>query len=231
MTSELDETGAEAAVRPPAPSRGRILVVTGLLVLVAVVAGLLIGRVTAASAPPTPSDTSAEAGFARDMQTHHGQAVEMALLVRDRSDDPEIRLLALDIATAQTQQQGQMFAWLAMWGLPQTSSEPEMTWMSRPALDGSGGHSEHSAGDHVPGEPMPGLASFEQMQALQQAEGVEAERLFLELMIAHHIGGVEMAEAVVARSDEQVVLDLAAGMIALQQKEIDYMTELLEARQ
>ena len=78
---------------------------------------------------------------------------------------------------------------------------------------------------------MPGLATFEQMQALQQAEGVEAERQFLELMIAHHIGGVEMAEAVVARSNEQVVLDLAAGMIALQQKEIDYMTELLAARQ
>lgn len=231
MTSELDATDEALATRPATPSRARILVATGLLVLVAVVVGLIIGRVSAASAPPTPSDTSAEAGFARDMQTHHGQAVEMALLVRDRSDDPEIRLLALDIATAQTQQQGQMFAWLAMWGLPQTSSEPEMTWMTRPALDGSAGHGEHSGGEHVPGEPMPGLATFEQMQALQAADGVEAERLFLELMIAHHIGGVEMAEAVLARSDETVVVNLAQGMIALQQKEIDYMAELLDARQ
>lgn len=231
MTAEHTLPGTEATVRPSAPSRARLVVAAALLVLVAVVVGLIVGRVTAASAPPTPSDTSAEAGFARDMQVHHGQAVEMALLVRDRTEDPEIRLLALDVATGQTQQQGQMYAWLAMWGLPQTSSEPEMTWMTRPPLDGSASHGEHSGTEHVPGEPMPGLATFEQMQALQQAEGVEAERLFLELMIAHHIGGVEMAEAVVARSDEPVVLDLAAGMIALQQKEIDYMTELLDARQ
>jgi uncharacterized protein (DUF305 family) len=212
----------------PAPvGRARLLVVVGLLVLVSVVIGVLVGRVTA-SGTPMPGESSAEAGFARDMQVHHGQAVEMSLLVRERSDDPEIRLLALDIATAQTQQQGQMFAWLAMWGLPQTSSSDEMEWLARPVIDGSAGHDGH--GDHVPGEPMPGVASFEQMQALQNATGVEAERLYLELMIEHHIGGVEMAEAVIARSDHPLVTPLAQGMVQLQQKELDYMAELLADR-
>lgn len=222
-TAEGDSPGAV-----PPLSRTRLAVVGVLLVLVALVAGVLLGRLSSGAPAPMPSDSSAEAGFARDMQVHHGQAVEMALLVRDRSDDAEIRLLALDIATAQTQQQGQMFAWLAMWGLPQTSTAPEMEWLSRPVIDGSAGHDGHSA--HVPGEPMPGVASFEQMQALQSATGVEAERIFLELMIAHHQGGVDMAEAVLARSDHPQVRALAEGMVQLQQKELDYMAELLADR-
>jgi uncharacterized protein (DUF305 family) len=213
---------------PTTLSRPRLIVVAALLVLVAIVVGVIIGRVTATTSAPAPSESSAEAGFARDMQVHHGQAVEMALLVRDRSDDPEIRLLALDIATAQAQQQGQMFAWLAMWGLPQTSSEPEMEWLSRPVIDGSAGHEGH--GGHTPGEPMPGVATFEQMQALENATGVEAERIFLELMIAHHRGGVEMAEAVLARSTQPQVTTLANGMVMLQSKELDYMAELLADR-
>ncbi len=222
------EASAAASATTPAPlGRARLMVVVGLLILVALIIGALVGRMTA-SGTPMPSESSAEAGFARDMKVHHGQAVEMSLLVRDRSDDPEIRLLALDIATAQTQQQGQMFAWLAMWGLPQTSSADEMEWLSRPVIDGSAGHDGHGA--HTPGEPMPGVATFEQMQALQNATGVAAERLYLELMIEHHIGGVEMAEAVLARSDDPVVTQLARGMVQLQQKELDYMAELLADR-
>jgi len=222
-------TEPAAARAAPALSRPRLIVAAALLILVALVVGTLVGRVTATgTAAPVPTESSAEAGFARDMQVHHGQAVEMALLARDRSDDAEIRLLALDIATAQTQQQGQMFAWLTLWGLPQTSSEPEMEWLSRPVIDGSAGHDGH--GGHTPGEPMPGVATFEQMQALQNASGVEAERLFLELMIAHHEGGVEMAEAVIARSGHRQVTGLARGMILLQSKELNYMSELLAAR-
>jgi len=209
-------------------SRARLLVAGGVLVLVALVIGVLVGRVTGITAVTTPSDTSAEAGFTRDMQVHHGQAVEMALLVRDRSDDPAIRLLALDIATAQTQQQGQMFAWLATWNLPQTTSEPEMQWLTRPVIDGSANSDGH--GGHTPGEPMPGVASFDHMQALHNATGVEAESLFLELMIAHHQGGVEMAEAVIARSTNSLVTGLAEGMLQSQSKELDYMSELLAAR-
>ena len=208
--------------------RTRLAVVGALLVLVALVAGVLLGRATGPSAPATPSATSAEAGFARDMQTHHAQAVDMAILVREATDDPEVRLLALDILTAQSQQMGQMYAWLVSWGVPQTSTELPMAWMARPALDGD--HDEHSE-SHVPGERMPGLATPEQMAALADAEGVDAERLFLELMTEHHIGGVEMAEAVLARTELPLVTNLANGMVQLQSKEIDYMRELLEARQ
>ena len=68
-------------------------------------------------------DFGADAGFARDMQTHHAQAVEMAFLVRDRTDDAEVRTVAYDIITSQQQQAGQMYGWLVQWGLDQTGRD------------------------------------------------------------------------------------------------------------
>ncbi|PWB97392.1 DUF305 domain-containing protein [Homoserinimonas hongtaonis] len=205
-------------------------IILGAAVLVGVAFGL--GRVSVPATDSTPSSTSAEAGFSRDMQTHHLQAVEMSLIVRDLTDDPEIRMLAYDIATAQQQQAGQMFGWLTVWGVPQAAPEPSMTWMTRPTLDGA--THDHGSGDsgssHVPGGPMPGLATDEQLATLKSLTGVEAEKYFLELMIAHHVGGVEMAEAVLDRSDERVVVALAKGMVKVQQKEIDLMNDLLAER-
>src|SRR5262245_60788609 len=79
-----------------------------------------------------PRERSAEVGFARDMATHHAQAVNLATLLRDRSDDEEMRQLALDIMLTQQAQIGQMQGWLAVWGLPNVSLEPAMAWMEMP---------------------------------------------------------------------------------------------------
>jgi uncharacterized protein (DUF305 family) len=221
------------------PSRGRItrrvvagVIAGGLLIAASFAAGSLSAPVASA-----PSTTSVEAGFARDMQTHHNQAVEMSLIVRDLTDDPDVRLLAYDIATSQSQQAGQMYGWLDQWNLPQTSPEPVMTWMSRPALTGGGMDHDSmestgspSTGDHEPGGVMPGMASAEQLAELKSLTGVEAERMFLTLMIAHHHGGVEMAEAVLDRSRERVVRTLATGIVTSQSSEIDYMQALLDER-
>lgn len=204
--------------------RRTLAVVLTAILLLAV--GFGVGRLGVPSAG-TPGDTSAEAGFARDMQVHHEQAVELSLLVRDRTDDENLLLLADDIAIAQAQQSGQMYAWLAEWGLSQAPAEPRMTWMTRPALDGSHGHDDESPA-HEPGEPMPGLATFEQIEQLKSVSGVEAERLFLELMIEHHKGGVAMAEAVLERTGYPVVVDLARGMVTVQDSEIDLMQGMLE---
>lgn len=216
------------------PSGGRRirLIVAGvvaaaLLIVAAFAAGSLSAPVTSA-----PSNTSAEAGFARDMQTHHNQAVEMSLIVRDLTDDPAVRLLAYDIATSQAQQSGQMNGWLTVWNLPQTSPEPSMTWMSRPALSGVSHEGMSGMGDdssHTPGGPMPGMATAEQLASLKAATGTDAERIYLQLMIAHHLGGVEMADAALLRSNERVVRSLASSIVKAQTSEIGYMQELLDA--
>ena len=149
------------------------------------------------------------------------------MIVRDATDDPEVRLLAYDIATAQAQQAGQMYGWLNTWGVSQAGREPSMTWMSRPAQGEE--HDSHLA-THTPGAPMPGLATSAQIEELRAATGVEAERRFLELMIVHHQGAVDMAEAVLARSSNDVVVSLATSIVASQTSEMALMEEMLAER-
>ncbi|RFA20358.1 hypothetical protein B7R25_10260 [Subtercola boreus] len=215
----------------------RIAIAIGAVLLVAV--GLIVGRVTTPSVT-YPTTLSAEAGFARDMQVHHQQAIDMAMTVREQTTDPEIRQLAYDIATSQGQQAGQMYAWLNLWGLPQASPTPQMTWMTLPTLDQNASdhgmnmgstESTPGAGDaFAAGATMPGMASAADLSRLGTLTGVDAEKLFLTLMIAHHKGGVEMAKALDERSTDPNVLALANSIIKAQTSEIGYMTELLAAR-
>ncbi len=209
------------------PSRRRIvLVLVVLLVAVAVaVSAYSVGRLST-RASTAPTSNGPEAGFARDMQVHHTQGVQLALIVRDATDDPEIRTMAYDIATTQAQQSGQMYGWLATWGLPQYSNAAPMAWMPT-SMEGS-----QSAASPPPADgTMPGLATPEQIAALADSSGVEAERLFLELMITHHLGAVEMAQGVLGLTDNPVVTTLAQSILASQQAEIDTMRKMLAERQ
>jgi uncharacterized protein (DUF305 family) len=209
-----------------------VLLITALVtaVLVGVVA-YSAGRLSALG-DVGPADTSAEAGFARDMQVHHNQGVELAMMVRDRTDDPEVRLLGYDIALAQGQQSGQLYGWLTQWGLSQAGSEASMiwmTWMTRPGRAGTAAGHAHTA-VLTPGERMPGLATPAQVAELSAASGVDAERIFLALMIAHHEGALEMAEAALDRSGHAAVRAFATSVITSQTSEIDVMKSMLTRR-
>src|SRR5690242_5851457 len=104
--------------------RSWLPLILGLAALVLAIMG-----VTAVESGRPPSDTSLEAGFARDMMVHHDQAVTMAMLIRDRTEDPVLRSVATDMVLTQQNQIGQMFGWLNVWGLPATGTQPAMTWM------------------------------------------------------------------------------------------------------
>ena len=203
----------------PLPRRGLGTGVVALLAVLALVLGAVSTWAVMRDSGPTVPDFGVDAGFARDMQTHHQQAVEMAFLVRDRTEDPAVRTLAFDIITSQQQQAGQMYGWLVQWGLPQTGSRPPMAWVG-------GEHAAHTAA----GEPMPGLATTAQLDRLRAARGAAAERLFLQLMIAHHRGGVEMADAAVADASTDEVRTLASAMASAQTSEISLMESMLAER-
>jgi uncharacterized protein (DUF305 family) len=205
--------------------RGITLVV--LAALAALVSVFVLGRLSAGPTAAAPSTDSAAAGFLRDMQVHHAQAVELALLVRDRTDDPTVRQIAYDIAVSQSTQAGTMYGLLDGWNLPQLSSQPAMTWTLQPTIDGSAGGG-HQMDPQAP-DGMPGMATAAELDALRAAEGEDAVRLFLTLMIAHHVGGVDMAEAVLARTDVPQVVCLATGIERAQRAEITAMHELLDA--
>lgn len=190
------------------------------------VAVAIIGLAAAAcgwSRPP--ADDSPEAGFARDMATHHDQAVEMAFILRDVTADPRLRALTYDIIVTQAAQRGVFMGWLQQWGLPQASSGPRMAWMPAAA------HSAHVHAAAATGEGlMPGMASAREMQALRAAPPAEAEILFLKLMIRHHEGGVQMARALLALSRNEPVVTMARSVDASQAAEITLMKELLAER-
>ncbi|MGW5005707.1 DUF305 domain-containing protein [Streptomyces parvulus] len=166
-----------------------------------------------------PSADSADAGFARDMSVHHQQAVEMSYVVRDRTDDEEVRRLAYDIAQTQANQRGMMIGWLDLWGLPKVSSDPPMSWM------GMGG--APSAGE---GSLMPGMATDAEMERLGTLNGKRAEVYYLQLMTEHHKGGVHMAKGCVEKCSVGVEKRLAGGMVESQQSEIRLMADLLAER-
>lgn len=178
--------------------------------------------VVRATTSTSVADTGADAGFSRDMQTHHRQAVEMAFIIRDRTDDAAVRTLAYDIATSQQQQAGQMYGWLVQWGLPQTAPRGPMAWAD------DGDTSQRSA-DGMPAM-MPGMATDQQLDELRTARGVEAERIFLRLMIDHHRGGVAMAEAALADAKTPEVRTLAGAIDRAQTTEIELMTSMLADR-
>ena len=177
----------------------------------------------------TPSSDSPEAGFARDMQIHHAQAVEMALVVREKSQDPALRSLAYDIATSQQQQQGQMYAWLEMWALPKVAGSEPMAWMNGMDHTKMSGSASMRMG-LMPDGRMPGMASEADLARLGKLGGKDAEILFLELMIAHHEAGVMMAEAALQMTEEPVVRRLASAIRTAQASEIKTMRDMLADR-
>ncbi len=161
-----------------------------------------------------PGDHSVEAGFARDMNVHHEQAVAMSLLARDHTADPAIRSLATDILLTQQNQIGQMLGWLNVWGLPATGREPPMSWMGHPTTG-----------------LMPGMASPEEMADLARLSGTASDIEFLRLMIQHHQGGIPMADAALARGGNAAVRDLARAIVVAQEAEIAIMEEMLRERE
>ena len=207
------------------PGRGVLVVVAVAALVLGGLGGALLARQPALTAA---SEASVDAGFARDMQAHHAQAVELAVLVRDRSTDEEVRTVALDILLTQQNQIGQMAGWLATWGLPAASSAPVMAWM-----DGEHGHAGGSA---TPGAgdagyaAMPGWVSRADLARLTAATGTDADRLFLELMIPHHEGGVEMAQYAVDHAQRPQVVALARGIVTAQERELRVLHDMLDAR-
>ena len=212
---------------PSAGSSRRWFVVAVALILIAGLA-FAVGRFSTFGSQATassPGTSSPEAGFSRDMQVHHAQAIEMAMEIYRKTDDDELRVLSYDIATGQAGQRGEMFDWLVRWGLPQ-SGGPMMQWMD--ASDAGHAHGGSSA------EPMTddeahaamGMASDDEIAALEAATGMAADCQFLTLMIRHHEGAIPMAEALLELGTDPRALEVATAIKNGQTAEIDAMKSI-----
>lgn len=165
---------------------------------------------TTSSEAPDSTATEADEMFVTMMIPHHEQAVEMSDIVLAKDDlDPQVAELAQQIKDAQGPEIDRMLGWLQDWGV---EYDP----------DASGGMDHGSMGDS-----MDGMMSEEDMTALEEADGATAGRLFLEQMIMHHEGAVDMAETALEDAQNPDVLELAQQVIDDQTAEIATMKDLL----
>jgi uncharacterized protein (DUF305 family) len=164
--------------------------------------------------------SSVDVGFSRDMSRHHLQGVEMANLVADRSEDPTVRGLGFDIASTQTNQVGRMQGWLSLWGYSPSGGGAAMAWMG--GMDMS-----HS---HTGSNLMPGMATEEELAQLRALTGEAFDVDFLQLMLRHHQGGLEMATYAADHAAVPAVRSLAKSIATSQSGESELMKSMLAER-
>jgi uncharacterized protein (DUF305 family) len=196
------------------PSRRARLFAAGLAAVVLLVLAYAAG-VVSAGLYTSPGEESAEAGFARDMSLHHGQAVEMGMLAYAQATNPEVRHEGYDIALTQQAQIGTMKAWLDKWHVSRSGDQEPMAWMP------------NGAKELTPDGRMPGMASDAELTKLNTVTGKDFDILFCQLMIRHHLGGIHMVDAILKLSHNSDVVTLARSIREGQQKEITIFENLL----
>jgi uncharacterized protein (DUF305 family) len=146
-----------------------------------------------------------DVAFATNMIPHHQQAVDLSAMVPDRSSNAGLIALAKQIAAAQQPEINVMKVFLVQWNEnPDTNS----------------GHQGH-------GNTMQGMVDAPTMAKLQSLNGAEFDKLWLESMISHHQGAIEMAKAEVANGDNVDAKSLAQTIVTTQETEIGQMKQML----
>lgn len=162
-----------------------------------------------------PND--ADVTFAQGMIPHHEQAIEMAKLAESKAAAPEVKELARRIEQAQGPEIEQLRTWLRSWGKDESASDGGMDGM-----DGMAGMDDGGGSDGM------GMMSEDEMRSLEGATAAEFDRMFLEMMIRHHEGAIDMARTEVDEGRLNEVKQMAQRIIDAQQAEIGEMRKLLE---
>lgn len=167
---------------------------------------------------PQPSATEhneADVAFASDMLQHHAQALSMVDLTAGRPLDPEVQQLAESIREAQGPEIETFTDWLTAWGGEVPATMRDHT-------------NAHDMGDMDDKDAdMPGMTSAEDLAALEESSDAEFQDRWLEMMVEHHTGAVEMAESEQQDGRYQPAIELAGTIEDAQSAEIDTMSELL----
>ncbi|MEO1729229.1 MAG: DUF305 domain-containing protein [Pseudomonadota bacterium] len=175
-----------------------------------------------ASKLASSSYTQADVAFMQGMIGHHQQAVEMARLIKDRTNREELVAIGGRIESSQADEIEFMNDWLSERG-EKTVMVGMMEGMDHSKMD----HSKHAMMDH---SSMAGMATPEQMAELATLEGVDFDRLFLTLMIAHHEGAITMVDDLLGQpgsAADPVLFQFVSDIENDQRAEIDQMTNLL----
>ena len=185
--------------------------VLAIVIAVALIGGMVGWLIADARSDTRGSDV--DVGFLHDMRTHHEQAVQMAFTYLGLPDtDLGLQTVARSIVVGQEIDIGRMIQMLRDIGAPEAAeTDQAMAWM---------GHS-------MPAAQMPGMATDAQLRELAASSGRAADELFVTLMTAHHLGGIEMAQYAVDHAGLAKVRSMAQSMINGQRGDIAEMDQLL----
>ncbi|KQQ44103.1 hypothetical protein ASF50_03085 [Nocardioides sp. Leaf307] len=178
----------------------------------------------AVSVPESADFNEADVVFATDMVQHHAQALAMVDMTTGRDLDPEVADLVEQIRSAQAPEIEQMVDWLTAWDQPVPPTVNDHA--NAHAEDGTG--TDGSGGMDMDSD-MPGMMSDAEMDALEEAPDASFQEEWLEMMVAHHEGAVEMAETEAAEGEDADAVALAESIVDSQSAEIEQMRALLGA--
>jgi uncharacterized protein (DUF305 family) len=186
--------------------------IVALIVAAALIAGMVGWLIASVGAESDANDV--DIGFMQDMRIHHEQAVAMSFMFLDRPDtEPGLRTVARSIVLGQGIDIGRMIQLLREAGAPEAATSDEaMAWM----------------GMSTTHEAMPGMATTEQLDELVRSEGADADQLFVDLMVAHHEGGIHMSEYAAEHAGEAEVRHMADAMAHSQRDEIAELQGLVD---
>lgn len=176
----------------------------------------ILPSTTRAKLPPA---SRKDVEFMQGMVHHHGQAVEMTALIESRTENKEIRLLGARISQSQSSEINFMKQWLVVRGEKTTMEMPEMDDMNMSS------HNHETL--------MPGMLTKKQMDALKNAKGAEFDKLFLQGMIQHHRGALEMVEDLfktAGAGQDAELFNFATDVDSGQRAEIRIMQTLLREK-
>ena len=178
-----------------------------IVVTVALLAGMVGWMIGDSNSELAHSEV--DTGFLQDMREHHEQAVYMSFVYRSLPDiDPGLSTVAASIIVGQNQEIGRMVQMLRVLGEPEANEgDSSMAWMGMPVERGQ----------------MPGMASEADLDNLATLAGVEADEFFVQLMTAHHEGGIHMAEYASGNAENKEVREMATSMMTSQRDEIAEM--------
>ncbi|MCG5466592.1 DUF305 domain-containing protein [Micromonospora sp. MED01] len=166
----------------------------------------------------------ADVMFAQMMIPHHEQAVGMADLASTRASDPELKDLAAKIKAAQDPEISTMKGWLTAWGKPTAAPADH----SMPAMSSAPGHNMSDMSSPTPGASgMPGMMSDQEMADLKAAQGTEFDKMFAQMMIAHHNGAIDMAKTEQAQGSNPDAKALATQIASDQATEVQTLQKIL----
>ncbi len=168
----------------------------------------------AVSTPVPPGFNPEDHAFATNMIPHHEQAIELAALAPQRSTDQDLIALAAKISAEQAPEIKALRVFLVQWD-------------ENPDDDASSGDNSDHGGDAGHGA-MAGMVDDATMAKLQSLTGTEFDTLWLQSMISHHQGAIEMAKAEVANGQNVDVKRMAQTMVDTQQAEITQMNQMAE---